>query len=194
MEQRIFHGDITPKDLARALVGEFNRGAYQVQQVGDDQQIIVQIATRDFQHSGGDTAFTVTLRAVEDGVAVQIGKQAWLGVAASLGQTALAAFFNPWSIINRLGEVAQDIESLQLTDDVWKVIEGTAHRLGATFALSERLQRLVCPYCQTANPVGEPSCIACGAPLGGSQPFTCPQCGYVVKRGEAVCPNCGRRL
>jgi len=194
MEQRIFHGDITPNDLARALGGEFNRGGYQARQYGSNNEVIVQIATRDFQHHGGDTALTVSLRAVEDGVAVQIGKQAWLGVAASLGQTALSALLNPWSIIGRLGEVAQDIESIQLSDEVWRVIEETSHRLGATFELSERLKRMVCPYCTTANPVGEPSCIACGAPLGESQPTTCPQCGFVVKKGEAACPNCGKRL
>ncbi len=194
MEPRIFHGDITPRDLARALLGEFNRGAFQAQQFGDDQSTIVQIATRNFPHSGGQTALTITLHTVEDGVSVQIGNQAWLGVAASLGQTALSALINPWSIINRLDDVAADIESLQLTEEVWKVIENTAHTLGANFELSARLQRSVCPYCGTANPLGEPSCIACGAPLGGTQPRTCPNCGYVVKQGEQVCPNCGKHL
>jgi predicted amidophosphoribosyltransferase len=49
---------------------------------------------------------------------------------------------------------------------------------------------MVCEYCLTANPVGEPSCIACGAPLGEAQPRTCLNCGFVVRMNESICPNC----
>jgi hypothetical protein len=131
---------------------------------------------------------------VEDGIAVQLGKQTWLGVAASLGVTALSAFRNPFSLLGRLDDLAQDIENLQLTDEVWDVIENVARMRGATFELSERFRRLKCEYCNTANPIGEPSCIACGAPLGDSQPNTCKNCGFVVKRTESNCPNCGNPL
>ena len=89
MEQRIFHGKLSPKQLARALIGEFNQGNLRAQQIGNDQEIVVQISTSEYSRSGGNTALTVTLRQVADGIGVQIGKQAWLGVAASLGQTAL---------------------------------------------------------------------------------------------------------
>jgi hypothetical protein len=194
MEQRIFHGDITPKDIAQALVGEYNRSSWRTQQLGDDQGIIVQIATREFSGTGGQTALSVTLRQVEDGVAVQIGRQNWLGVAASLGQTALEVWRNPFRLIDRLDDLAQDVDSLSLSEHVWGVIESTAHALGATFELSERLRRLVCAYCETANPVGEPSCIACGAPLGQAQPRTCKNCGFIIKTDESICPNCGQRL
>ena len=194
MEQRIFHGDFGPDDFARALLGEFNHGNLRAQQIGEEREIIVQVATRDFNPSGGRTALAVTLRRVEDGVAVQVGQQAWLGVAASLGQTALSMLRNPWSVLERLDDVAQDVESLQLSERIWKVIGETARSLGATFELSDRLRRLVCAYCQTANPVGEPSCIACGAPLGGAQPRTCSHCGFVVKMEDVVCPNCGQKL
>jgi hypothetical protein len=79
---------------------------------------------------------------------------------------------------------------LNLAEQVWTVIENAARTAGATFELSERLRRLVCAYCMTANPVGEPRCIACGAPLGEVQPHTCRNCGFVLKTGEPVCPNC----
>ena len=194
METKIFHGKITPLDFAQALVGEFNQGNLRAQQIGRNQEIVVQIGTRDFRRSGGDTAMTVTLKKVDDGVAVQIGKQSWLGIAASLGTTALAAFRHPFHLLGRLDDVAQDIESLQISDRVWEVIEKTAKLKGASFALSERLRRMVCTYCNTANPVGEPSCVACGAPLGDSQPVTCPNCGFVVQREERVCPQCQKRL
>jgi hypothetical protein len=194
METKIFHGNITPLDFAQALIGEFNQGNLRAQQIGRNQEIVVQIGTREFRRSGGDTAMTVTLKKVDDGVAVQIGNQSWLGIAASLGTTALAAFRHPFHLLGRLDDVAQDIESLQISDRVWEVIEKTARLKGASFALSERLRRMVCTYCNTANPVGEPSCIACGAPLGDSQPVTCPNCGFVVQREERICPQCHKML
>lgn len=194
MDQRIYHGKLTPSDLASALVGNFNRGNWRVQQVGDAEKTIVQIATRDRPMSGGQTAVSIILQKVEDGVSVQIGQQAWLGVAASLGVTALSVLRNPLALLHRLDDLAQDIENLQISEDVWKVLELTARSMGASQELSERLRRLVCPYCDTANPVGESSCIACGAPLGSVQPDTCKECGFVILNHEQRCPNCGKIL
>jgi hypothetical protein len=194
MIQRIYHGKVTPSDLARALVGNFHRGNWRVQQIGDAEKTVVQIATRDRPMSGGQTAVSVILQQVEDGVAVQVGQQAWLGVAASLGVTALSVLRNPLALLHRLDDLAQDIENLQISEDVWKVLDLTARSLGATHELSERLRRMVCLYCNTANPVGEPRCIACGAPLGAVQPTTCKNCGFVVYSGETTCPNCKQRI
>ncbi|NOY98896.1 MAG: zinc ribbon domain-containing protein [Chloroflexi bacterium] len=194
MEQRVFHGDLSPADLAQALLAAFNRGNLRAQILGKNDQMAVQIATRPGARSGGQTALTVSIQKVTDGVLVQLGQQAWMGVAASLGQTAFAALRNPFSLLNRLDDLAQDIENLQLSENVWEVIAEAARAAGASYQLSERLARLTCEYCGTANPVGEPSCIACGAPLGDAQPRTCPNCGYVVTGEESICPNCRRPL
>ena len=194
MEQRIFHGSLTPNDIAQALIGRFNRGNLRAQQLGNAEQVIVQIATRQGASSGGQTATTVTIQTVEDGIGVSIGKQAWLGVAASLGTTALAAMRNPFNLLGRLDDLAQDIENLQISQQIWETIVDVAKSANASYELSERLRRTVCDYCNTANPVGESNCIACGAPLGSVQPRTCPNCGFVIKSGEGICPNCRRDL
>ena len=190
--QRNFHGPITPQDVAHALLGEFNQTNMKAQQIGRGEKILVQIASKDRPRSGGSTSISVSIIKIEDGVAVQLGKQSWLGLAASLSQTALYTWRNPWRIIERLDDMAQDLEYLQLTDRIWEVITKTAQSLGASFGLSERLRRLACEFCETANPVGEPSCIACGAPLGQKQPSSCPKCGFTLRKGEPVCPNCGK--
>jgi len=127
-------------------------------------------------------------------VSVEISRQAWFGVAASLGVSALSALRNPWNLLNRFDDIAQDVESLQLQENILQAIENFAHQHGTGLELSERLKRMVCPYCLTANPVGASSCIACGAPLGESQPVTCPNCGFILTRQEKVCPNCGQSL
>jgi DNA-directed RNA polymerase subunit RPC12/RpoP len=190
MEQRVYHGELTPSYFARALIARFNQGNLRAQQIGSGKQVIVQIATRHGALSGGLTALSVSLQAIEGGVSAQVGKQAWLGIAASLGVTALQALRNPFSLVGRLDDLAQDFESLQLSELVWETVESAARAAGASFELSERLRRLVCTYCSTANPVGEPSCIACGAPLGRLQPMACQKCGFVLRAGERVCPNC----
>lgn len=191
MQQRIFYGDLNPGEVAKALVVHFNRGNLVAQVLEDRLQTVVQVATRQRPASGGQTALSIMLRRVEDGVAVQVGRQAWLGVAASLGVTALSAWRNPFSLLGRLDDLAQDIENLRLTDEVWGVIENVARLRGASFELSERLRRIICSYCTTANPVGAPHCIACGAPCGDLQPLTCSNCGFVLVRAEETCPNCG---
>jgi hypothetical protein len=194
MEQRIFHGDFSTDDLAACLLVNFNRGNFIVHKIGSGENTVVQIKTSENSRSGGQTALTITFQKVEDGVAVQTSQQAWIGVAASLGYSALAAIQNPFNLLSRIDDIAQDIESIQLTDEVWKVLSANAHVLGSGFELSERLHRVMCAYCQTANPAGAPSCLACGAPLGNAQPTTCKNCGYVVLQSEHKCPNCGHLL
>ena len=194
MQRRIFHGNIKPNDIAYALMAEFNRGNLLTQVVGNKDKMAVQIATRMGTTSGGQTALTISLQAVEDGILVELGQQAWLGVAASLGHTALSALRNPFSLLGRLDDLAQDIESIQLNEKTWQVIESAVTALGASYALSEKLSRISCAYCGSANPLGEASCLACGAPLGEVHPTTCRTCGFVVSGEETICPNCNAKL
>jgi hypothetical protein len=194
MERRIFHGILSPTDIAQALLAEFNTGSMHAQVFGKSDKIAVQIGTNPGSTSGGKTALTVTIQEVNDGIMVELGQQAWLGVAASLGQTAFSVFRNPFSLIGRLDDLAQDIENLQLSENVWQVIARTAASAGASHQLSDRLSRLTCEFCGTANPLGEPSCIACGAPLGNAHPVSCKNCGFVVLRKESTCPNCGQKI
>ena len=197
MDRRIYHGNIKTTDLAYALMAAFNTGNLQAQVIGPPDKLAVQIATRRESRSGGQTAITVSIRAVEDGIMVEVGEQAWLGVAASLGETAfsaLSALRNPFHLISRLDDLAQDIESLQLNENVWKVIDRTIASLGASLKLSDRLSRITCEYCGTANPLGEGNCIACGAPMGEAHPTTCNKCGFAIGTQDQICPNCNQKL
>lgn len=191
MEQRIYHGGITPVEAANALMAEFNRGNLRAQVFGQKDNLTIQVATAAHARSGGKTALTVQILAHEDGILVQVGEQEWLGIAASLGQTALAALINPLNLLGRLDDLAQDISNLQLTEKIWKVLERTARAHGASQKISKRLRRVKCEYCGVANKIGEPNCVACGAPLGDSQPVTCTACGFVLTGKEKFCPNCG---
>ena len=194
MERKIFHGKIKPVDVTQALLGEFNQGNLRAQTLGQSDKMIVQISTPPGAISGGKTAITVTIQKLEDGIMVDLGQQAWLGVAASLGTSALAALRNPFNLLGRLDDIAQDIENLKISERVWQVIAQSARAAGVSTELSDRLKRITCEYCGAANPVGEPSCIACGAPLGKMQPNTCLNCGYITQPGDKKCKNCNQSL
>jgi hypothetical protein len=190
MDQKTYYGSLLPEDVATVLNSQFNRGSYRVFRQGSNNQTAVQIAKSNYE-AGGETALTVVIQKVEDGVSVKIGQQALFGVATSLGFSVFTALRNPWSLLGRLDDIATDIESLNLTQQVWDTIDSYAKSVKAGQELSERLRRLECDYCGSANPVGVSNCIACGAPLGSQQPRTCKKCGYVFKAGENFCPNCG---
>ncbi len=194
MEQRVFHGNIVPADIARGLLAEFNQGNLRAQILGESDHMTVQIATVQGARSGGQTALAVDIQKIEDGVMIQLGQQQWMGVAASLGQTALATLMNPWNLLGRLDDIAQDIQNLQLNEKVWEIISRELQAAGASTQISERLRRLTCAYCGSANPVGESNCIACGAPLGTAQPTACSKCGFVLTHAEKFCPNCGQAV
>jgi len=192
MDRRVFHGNITPTLVAQALMAEFNQGNTQTHLLGDSGNLTVQIASSQWARSGGKTALAVNLQQVEDGVMVQVGEQQWLGVAASLGQTAIAALLNPLNLLGRLDDIAQDVSNLQLNEKIWETVAKVVNAAGASLQISERLSRLSCEYCGAANPVGEATCVACGAPLGKEQPKACTKCGYVLVHDEKFCPNCGQ--
>ena len=194
MERKILHGNITAKDIAHALMAEFNRGNLQAQTLEQASKTAVQVTTRSGATSGGQTALTISIQDIEDGVMIELGQQAWLGMAASLGQTALSALHNPLSLLGRLDDLAQDIENMQLQENIWKVIDRTSKTFGASHELSERLSRITCDHCGTANSLEQGSCTACGAPLGNAHPTACSNCGFPVTLEDALCPNCNRKL
>ncbi|WP_322807949.1 zinc ribbon domain-containing protein [Thermanaerothrix sp.] len=165
MEQRVYYGEITPQDIAEALRIRFDRGGFRVLQIGDGPKIALQITTREGLQSGGRTAIGVTLESITKGVIVQVGKQALWDVAASLGVTVLSLLRNPWRLLERIDDLAQDIESLQLTQEIWETIEAIARLHHASEQISQALSRLTCEYCRTPNPPDNTHCVACGAPL-----------------------------
>jgi hypothetical protein len=194
MTQKIYHGNITPDDLANALSGEFNRGDLRVSRSGNSEQVSLNISTPQSRQAGGNTSLAILIQKHEDGILVKMSEQEWIGLAASFGQTALSALQNPWNLLSRLDDIAADVNSLQLPEKVWAAIDRCMQQRSASHQLSERLRTTACPYCNTANAVGAASCVQCGAPLGDAQPGTCGDCGFVNVKEAKFCANCGKKL
>ncbi len=194
MKSKIYHGELKLEPMAAALGAFFDRGSLSSEVTVDGDQAVVQISTRPGFGSGGQTHLGVSMRQGGDRLEVSVGDQGIFSLAGSLGTSALLGLLNPWNLLGRVDDIAQDIENLTLEDQVWAVIDKLAAEAGASQQLSERLQRLTCAYCGVANKVGDANCQACGAPLGEVQPRTCPRCGYLVFRDELKCPKCGYKV
>lgn len=194
METRTFHGEIKPHELAQHLEASFERNGLEVQHFGDEKGLTVQIASAKHRRSGGATSLTVVLSEIEDGVLVKMGEQSWAGVAASLGQTALSVAKNPWSLLERLDDLASDWDVISLKKQAWKAIEDLAASRAASHQISDRLRKVVCGYCDFANPADIGECEACGAPLGDEQPQACGKCGFVNDARAIKCSQCNHGL
>jgi predicted RNA-binding Zn-ribbon protein involved in translation (DUF1610 family) len=193
MEQRTYHGDLDPDEIANALLAQFNQGAFAAQRLGQGDRALVQVGTRD-QRGRMENALTVTISKIPDGVNVAVGDQQMLDAAADLAQAGLGALFNPLSLVGKLGEIASDVSSFSLPQQVWETVDKYCKSVGAGLGASPAQMTVACPYCGVTNPAGAPTCLGCGAPLGEAQPVYCPQCGQVAPHGAKFCSRCGAKF
>jgi len=193
MEQRTYHGDLNPEDIAKALVAQFNQGSTVAHQFSQGERVVVQIGSRD-RRQGVENALTVSLSKTRDGVNVGVGEQRWLDAATDLAQAGLGALFNPVSLISNLGEIVRDVSSFSLPEQVWKTIESYCDSVGAGLGGSLEQSNITCGYCGVLNEPGAPRCIACGAPMGNLQPIHCHVCGLSAPYNAKTCKRCGAKL
>jgi len=193
MEQRTYHGDLGPDEIANALLAQFNQGTFAAQRISQGDRALVQVGTRDRRNRVENT-LTVTISKTSDGVNVAVGDQQLLDAAADLAQAGLGALFNPLSLLGNLGEIASDVSSFSLTQQVWETVDKYCKSVGAGLGGAPEKTTIGCPYCGVANPPGSPTCSGCGAPLGDAQPIYCPQCGQVAPHGTKFCSRCGANL
>ncbi|MDH7488204.1 MAG: zinc ribbon domain-containing protein [Anaerolineae bacterium] len=193
-DTRTYWGKISADGLARALVAHFNTPTSRAQMTGDGTRILVQITNRQVEHSDPTTALTVGIVQDSDSITVTMGRQKWIGIAADLARTGIMALINPSYLLNELDNVARNVDWLSLRDQVWAVIDQYCQSVGGSLGIPEELKQVACPYCGVGNPIGQPKCSACGAPLGEYQPITCPKCGYLVPWSKRFCTRCGASL
>lgn len=187
MEQRTYHGKITPDELAQALAARFNSDDMSASVSGDEDKLLVSISSSGWQ--GGKTALPVGISAVSGGVLVTVGQHDVLGVAADLVQTGLAALVNPMTVIGEIDDVARNVERLNLPRLVWETVDHYASSVGA--GLTPDPVAVICPYCGVQSPIGQPKCESCGASLATVQPITCSRCGKLLAADLKFCTRCG---
>lgn len=190
MEQRTYHGKITPDELAQALTARFDGDDLSATVTGEEGKLLVSISSSGWQ--GGRTALQVGLSAVSSGVLVTVGEHDVLGVASDLLQTGLAALVNPMSVIGEMNDVARNVERLELPRLVWETVDHYASSVGA--GLTPDPVVVTCPYCGVDSPIGVTKCSSCGASLASAQPLTCGRCGKILPADLKFCTRCGAPL
>jgi len=191
---RTYWGGISAQSLARSLVEHFNTPDTRAQMVGDPSRILVQIGNRPREFGDPTTALTVGIVQDEESITVTMGQQKWIGIAADLAKTGIMALINPWYLLNELDDVARNMDWLGLREQVWQAIDGYCQAVGGSLGVPPELRQVVCPYCGVGNPIGQPKCTACAAPLGDYQPTTCPKCGYLLPYTKRFCTRCGASI
>ncbi len=195
VEQRLYHGEISPKDLAKTLVMQFDEGETVAQWMkGEAHRAVVQVRSRGVEHGDPNTAVTVQITPTKTGVTVSVSEQRWLGVAADLAKTGVMGWLNPARLLGELDDIARNVRWLGLRSEIWKAVDEYCQNRGSGRGTSAIISSVVCPYCGTPNEIGAHTCQACRAPLAQAQPIVCPRCGFLNDPQAALCVNCGAQL
>jgi predicted RNA-binding Zn-ribbon protein involved in translation (DUF1610 family) len=221
MEQRTYQGTIDLDGLAQYLLDTWDQGDTVAQALEGDEGLIVQVG----QRSGGffsdepQTALTLALEPVSDGLRVTLGEQQWYrdggGQIMVGGLIGFFPFFFTWPLGGGRDEPVDPV----LTSQVWESVDryvqpagaatgatkqlpqqpgaatGATTRLpqqpGATTGATTRLADIACPSCGTANVREAERCRECGTYL---QARACPQCGVANPATANFCMRCGSTL
>lgn len=195
VEQRFYHGDISPEDMARALVMQFNQGETRAQwMAGEGGRAVVQVQSRRVERGDPNTAVTVHITPMETGVTVSVSEQKWLSVAADLARSGVMGWLNPLRLLGELDDIARNVRWLGLRSEIWKAVDEYCQSRGSGRGTAATLTTVICPYCGTPNDIGAHTCQACHAPLAEVQPIVCARCGFLNVPEATLCANCGARL
>lgn len=195
VEQRLYHGKISAEDMARTLVLRFDQGETRAQAIrGEGGRAVVQIQSRNVERSDPNTAVTVHITPTDIGVTVAVSEQQWLGVAADLAKTGVMGWLNPLRLLGELDDIARNVRWLGLRSEIWKAVDEYCQSRGSGRGTAAALQTVICPYCDTPNPIGAYICQACRGSLAEAQPIVCPNCGFLNEPEASLCVNCGTRI
>jgi Double zinc ribbon len=191
MEQRIYHGNISPDALADYLVGMFNQGygGTVAQKVGQGNQVLVQIGLlshsgRRIRHSIG-----VSVARTPDGISVATGQANWFD-DPDLGGSLIGAMWWPPLLLFPL---ARGINSYALYQDIWQAVDTYCAQAGAMQGGVTTAHAVYCHNCGVVNDEGDQVCRMCGAPLYAPQQRPQPP-HYQPPQAEVVCPRCGQTV
>lgn len=146
MEQRIYHGDIQPDELADYLVNYFDPlENVQAQRFGEGNSCLVQIGRGDVP-ADLRYALTLTIAHAENeagnGVAITMGQQQWLNTKQATFTAViglLGLLVTPWALFALLWPVGEMTGAASLPDDAWKQIDMFVVSKGGALAETREL-------------------------------------------------------
>jgi ribosomal protein L40E len=195
VEQRAYHGSLSPRDLARALTVRFDAGETRAHwMAGEAGRAVVQVQSRQFERGDPTTAVTVQISPTPTGIVVSVSEQKVLSVAADMARRGVQAWFNPVRLLGDLDNIARNVRWLGLRSEVWTAVDEYCRTHGSARGAAGVLMHVACSYCGTPNDIGAQNCKACLAPLTEAQPIVCGRCGFLNEPQAQLCVNCGATL
>ncbi len=146
MQQRVYHGTVSPDQLADYLVQLYDpQKNMQAQRIGEGDSLIVQIAMSDVPENkrGALTVAIVRAMDAESGVMITMGEQQWLtpqNMAYGAMMAAISVLVTPWALFGLIWPVSQILETRMLPNDVWNTIETFMIGQGARRSQTQEIQ------------------------------------------------------
>jgi FHA domain-containing protein/double zinc ribbon protein len=198
MDARFYNSDeIDLERLANDLENFYRMQGYEVQQIGNKDQMMVQLK------KGGDlvmllglqAALSVILQHTAGGTIAMIGQQKWLDKAA-VGAVGLVAAPVLWPLMITAGAGA--IRQASLGNQVLNVVDGLIRQqyprvqVGPVpVQIMPQLQQQWAP--PSSTPVYVPS-VPQYVPSTAKGTLRCPNCNTPYEEGDTFCSGCGRSL
>lgn len=204
MDARFYNSEhINIERLANDLVGAYIAQGYQAQQLGNRDQMLVQIKKgSDFEAIlGMQAVLSLNLQRTSGGVLAMIGQQRWIDKAA-VGAVGLVALPVLWPLALTAGVGA--LRQASLGNQVLNTVDGLVRQQipgvqagPVPYDLMPQVQQQWAPppYGPQQQPMYTPSQPAASAPPApGRQQLRCSNCNTPYEPGDTFCSGCGHSL
>jgi len=212
MDARFYNADdIDIEQLANNLENVYRAQGFQVQHVGNNDQIMVQLKKgSDFEALIGlQAALSVILQRTGGGLLAMIGQQRWIDKAA-VGAVGIIAAPVLWPLMITAGAGA--IRQASLGNQVLNVVDGIVRQMRPEIQIGPvpvqimpQIQQQWAPpppqylpppqYVQPAPVYMPPPIIdAQPIPAPSAKRLRCPSCNTPYQAGDTFCSGCGKSL
>ncbi len=208
MDARFYNSeDIDIERLSNDLVNVFASQGYQAQQIGNKDQMLLQLKKGgDFEAIiGMQAAVSLTLQRTAGGVLAMIGQQRWIDKAA-VGAVGIVAFPVLWPLALTAG--VGTLRQASLGNQVLNMVDGLVRQQRPNIMAGPVPMQLLPhvqqqwappPYAQTPTYTPPPQTIVSPAPMQAisappQQALRCPNCNTPYQSGDTFCSGCGRSL
>jgi hypothetical protein len=209
MDARFYNSEeIDIERLANDVINIYMAQAYQTQQIGSRDQVLVQIKKGgDFEAIlGMQAAVSLTIQRTAGGILAMIGQQRWLDKAA-VGTIGIVAFPVLWPLALTAGAGA--LRQASLGNQVLNVVDGLVRQQHPGIQIGPVPVQIMPqiqqqwgqppyqPYQQQAPYYAPSQTIVSQAPmpsLPSPTALRCPNCNTPYEAGDTFCSGCGRSL
>ena len=210
MDARFYNSeDVDIERLANDLVSAYQSQGYKAQQIGNADQVLVQIKKGgDFEAVlGMQAVLSVTIQRTAGGTLAMIGQQRWIDKAA-VGAVGIAVLPLLWPLAVTAGVGA--VRQASLGNQALNMVDGLVRQqrpgisggpIPSQYIAQVQRQWEPLPvapttpyYLPPGQVVNSQSMPQAGSSFASSSQLRCTQCNTPYEQGDTFCSGCGRPL